>query len=432
VRLLPAAPEGPVDDIGVPRDSLPFELSVVMPCLNEEQTLPACIAAAQRGIAVLGLRGEVVVADNGSSDGSVELATRLGARVVSVWEKGYGAALRGGITAARGRYIVMGDADGSYDFALLGPFLKELQAGQALVMGNRFRGRIEPGAMPWKNRYIGNPVLTAIGRVMFRAKVGDFHCGLRAMTRELFDRLDLRATGMEFASEMVIKASLHGEAMTEVPITLHPDGRSRAPHLRPWRDGWRHLRFMLLFSPAWLFLLPGLVAFGGGLGVGAWLLGGSRKLGPLWLDIHTLLVAAVTLLVGHQLLVFGSFAKRFAVSEGLHPPTPTPRWLPRNAPWLEIGAFVGIALGLAGLLSMGLAVNTWRATGFKALEPRESMRQLIPGIVLAMLGVQTLFASFFLGVLSLKTRLRAGGNPESLIPPPLAAAAARAQSPLDR
>jgi hypothetical protein len=394
------------------------EITVVMPCLNEVQTLPACIAAAKRGIAAADVSGEILIADNGSSDGSREIAAQLGARVVRVGERGYGAAVRGGIAAARGRYVVMGDADGSYDFSRLGPFVDGLRGGAELVMGNRFRGRIEPGAMPWKNRYIGNPVLTLIGRVLFGAKVGDFHCGLRALTRELFERLDLRATGMELASEMVIKASLHGEPIAEVPITLHPDGRSRPPHLRPWRDGWRHLRFMLLFSPAWLFVAPGLVASLGGTALGAWLLGGSRRLGPLTLDIHTLLVAAVTVLVGHQLLVFGSFAKRFAVVEGLHPDTSWPSWLPRDAPWLEIGAIVGVLLCLAGLGSVGWAVDAWRDTGFAALEPRASMRRLIPGVVLAMLGVQTLFGSFFLGVLGLKHRLRAGGNRESLLPPP--------------
>lgn len=417
--MLPEPPDADADlGVRIPRDLAPVELSVVMPCLNEVRTLPGCIEAARRGIAAAGLAGEVVVADNGSTDGSVELARELGARVVNVHERGYGAALRGGITAARGRYVVMGDADGSYDFAALATLVEPLQSGHDLVMGNRFKGRIEPGAMPWKNRYIGNPALTTIGRVMFGAKVSDFHCGLRAFTRELFERLDLRATGMEFASEMVIKACLHGEAVTEVPITLYPDGRQRAPHLRPWRDGWRHLRFMLLFSPAWLFVGPGLLALVGGGALGSWLLTGSKKVGPLWLDIHTLLVAAVVVLVGHQLLIFGSFAKLFAVVEGLHPEKSLPRWWPRRAPWLEIGAIAGAALGLLGLLTIALTVGAWRAKGYSALEPRQSMRQLIPGVVLTMLGVQTLFGSFFLGVLGLKRRLRAGGNPESLMPPP--------------
>lgn len=425
--MLPAP--GPVTDLppllGIPRDTPSVELSVVMPCLNEESTLPACIAAAQRGIAQAQVAGEIVIADNGSTDASREVAARLGARVVQVRERGYGSAVRGGIAAARGRFIIMGDADSSYDFSALEPMLEELRAGADLVMGNRFSGRIEPGAMPWKNRYIGNPALSLIGRLLFGARVGDFHCGLRGLTRELFERLDLRATGMELASEMVIKASIHGGVIAEVPITLHPDGRSRAPHLRPWRDGWRHLRFMLLFSPNWLFMVPGLVAFFGGAGAGCWLLGGSRQVGPLWLGIHTLLVAAVTILVGHQLLIFGAFAKRFAVVEGLHPERPLPRWLPRGVPWLEIGALAGLLLCAAGLGIVGLAVETWRQRNFAALQPRESMRQLIPGLVLAMLGVQTLFGSFFLGVLGLKKQLRQGGNPESLIPP----APARGRAP---
>lgn len=415
--VLPPAAEGSDVAVSVPPVSAVVELSVVMPCLNEVITLPACIEAAKRGIAAAGVTGEIVIADNGSDDGSRELAAKLGARVVQIRERGYGAAVRGGIAAARGRYVVMGDADGSYDFASLEPFLERLRAGAELVMGNRFLGRIEPGAMPWKNRYIGNPSLTLVGRILFGAGVSDFHCGLRALTRELFERLDLRATGMELASEMVIKASLHGEAIDEVPITLRPDGRSRPPHLRPWRDGWRHLRFMLLFSPAWLFVAPGLIASLGGSGLALWLLGGSRRLGSLTLDIHTLLVAAVTILVGHQLLVFGSFAKRFAVVEGLHPDSSWPRWLPRGAPWLEIGAVAGVSLCLAGLATVGWAVDAWRDTGFAALQPRDSMRRLIPGVVLAMLGVQTLFGSFFLGVLGLKHRLRAGGNRESLMPP---------------
>lgn len=418
--MLPGAPDVEPEQepsFRIPQATPLVELSVVMPCLNEARTLPGCIDAALRGIAASGLAAEIVVADNGSTDGSVELASELGARVVRVHERGYGAALRGGITAARGRYIVMGDADGSYDFSALGALIEPLLSGHDLVMGNRFRGRIEPGAMPWKNRYIGNPVLTTIGRIMFGAKVSDFHCGLRAFTRDLFERLDLRATGMEFASEMVIKACLHGERVTEVPITLYPDGRDRPPHLRPWRDGWRHLRFMLLFSPSWLFVGPGLLALASGVGLGAWLLTGSKKVGPLWLDIHTLLVAAVVVLVGHQLLIFGSFAKLFAIVEGLHPAKRLPRWLPRRAPWLEIGAAAGVLLGALGVLVIALTVNGWRARGFSALEPRQSMRQLIPGVVLTMLGVQTLFGSFFLGVLGLKRRLRAGGNSESLIPP---------------
>ncbi|HTU24878.1 MAG TPA: glycosyltransferase family 2 protein, partial [Pirellulales bacterium] len=272
-------------------DAAQVELTVVMPCLNEAETIEVCIAKAQSAFAAHGLTAEVVIADNGSTDGSQALARRLGARVIHVERKGYGSALMGGIAAARGRYVIMGDADDSYDFTSIMPFVEELRAGQQLVMGNRFRGGIQPGAMKALHRYLGNPVLTGIGRLFFGSPCGDFHCGLRGFDKSAIQDLDLRTTGMEFASEMVVKATLGKLRVSEVPTTLAPDGRSRPPHLRSWRDGWRHLRFLLLYSPRWLFLLPGMALLLVGLLTGLWLLPGARTVGGIGLDVSTLMYA---------------------------------------------------------------------------------------------------------------------------------------------
>ena len=347
------------------------------------------------------MTGEVVVADNGSTDGSREIAREHGARLVDVAEKGYGSALRGGIAAARGTWVVMGDADDSYDFGDLAPFVERLRAGADLVMGNRFLGGIRPGAMPLKHRYLGNPVLTGIGRLFFGAPVGDFHCGLRAFRRAAFEAMDLRTTGMEFASEMVIKATMKGMRLAEVPTVLHRDGRSRPPHLRSWRDGWRHLRFMLLFSPRWLFLYPGLALLALGLALGLWLVPGPRRVAGLELDIHTLLVAGFLVLLGHLLVVFAVFTKAYAVTEGLHPPDP-PFQKALAAVNLERGLVAGALVALAGGALLLLAVLGWRRAGFGSLDPRATMRELIPAVVLLVLGLQTAFASFFLGVLTIK------------------------------
>src|SRR5471032_5927 len=296
------------------------EVSIVMPCLNEAETLAKCIRHAQSAIAKGGLAAEIIVADNGSSDGSQKIAEDLGARVVDVSRKGYGSALIAGIDAAQGSFIVMGDADDSYDFEAIGPLIDKLREGYDLVVGNRFMGGIEPGAMPWSHRWIGNPLLTFISRVFFHAPVGDTHCGLRAFKKDAYEKMRLRASGMEFASEMVIKASLKGMRITEVAVILRPDGRSRPPHLRTWRDGWRHLRFMLLFSPRWLFLYPGLALFAVGVILSAVLLGGPLQVGGLRLDIHTLLVAGFLSLLGYQLVLFALFTKIFAIRAGFHPP----------------------------------------------------------------------------------------------------------------
>src|ERR1700693_5080839 len=298
------------------------EVSIVMPCLNEAETLAKCIGHAQNAVKKGGFTAEIIVADNGSTDGSQLVARELGATVVDVPRRGYGRAPIGGMDAARGRFVVMGDADDSYDFEAIGPLIDKLREGYDLVVGNRFLGGIEPGAMPWSHRWVGNPVLTLISRVFFHAPVGDTHCGLRALRKDAYEKLRLRATGMEFASEMVIKASLKGMRITEVAVVLRPDGRSRPPHLRTWRDGWRHLRFMLLFSPRWLFLYPGLALFALGAILSALLVAGPVYVAGVRLDIHTLLVAGFLSLLGYQLVLFAVFTKSFAVRTGFHPPHP--------------------------------------------------------------------------------------------------------------
>jgi glycosyltransferase involved in cell wall biosynthesis len=382
-----------------------LELSIVMPCLNEVETLATCIHKAQRAIAKLGLAAEIIVADNGSTDGSQMVARELGVRVVDVARKGYGSALIGGIDAARGRFVIMGDADDSYDFGAIGLLLDRLREGNDLVMGNRFAGGIQEGAMVWSHRWVGNPALTFISRMLFRTPVGDMHCGLRGFRKDSYDRLRLRATGMEFASEMVIKASLQRMQIAEVPVTLSPDGRSRPPHLRTWRDGWRHLRFMLLFSPRWLFLYPGIALFGLGLVVGAILETGPQQVGAVQLDIHTLLLAGFACLIGYQLIVFAVFTKVFAMEQGFHPPNPAYRAMFRYVK-LETGLLLGALTVLAGLVGLVAAVVSWSAVDFGSLDPRLTMREVIPAAVLLTLGVQTVFASFFLSILGLESEDR--------------------------
>ncbi len=378
------------------------ELSVVMPCLNEAETLATCIRKARAALARLGVAGEVVVADNGSTDGSQEIAAREGARVVPVAEKGYGSALRGGIAAARGRYVIMGDADDSYDFSSLDAFLERLRAGDELVMGNRFRGGIKPGAMPFLHRYLGNPVLTAIGRLFFSCPAGDFHCGMRGFSKEAYDRLELQTTGMEFASEMVISATLRGLRVSEVPTILSKDGRSRPPHLRTWRDGWRHLRFMLLYSPDWLFLYPGLVLLLLGSLAGARLVASPWRVGSMVLDIHTLLVAGFLVVVGYQAVSFALFTKLFAAREGF---LPLDRWgRLAGSVGLEKGLVAGVLLTAAGLALLISAFAQWSGVRFGPLDPRATMREAIPAVTLSTLGLQTAFTSFLFSLLSLGRR----------------------------
>ena len=383
-----------------------LDLTILMPCLNEAETLERCILKAQRALKDLGLRGEVLIADNGSTDSSVDIAERNGARVVPIAEKGYGSALRGGIESARGKWVIMGDADDSYDFSRLAPFMEKLREGFDLVMGCRMPrggGTIMPGAMPWKHRWIGNPVLSLIGRIFFRCPAQDFHCGLRGFDKQACERMNLQTTGMEFASEMVIKATLHGLKISEVPITLHKDGRSRPPHLRSWRDGWRHLRFMLLFSPRWLFLFPGLLLMVVGLGVGIWLFPGPQRVGNVVLDVHTLLYAVVAVLLGFQAVIFSVFTKVFAISEGLLPADPRMDRVFRIAT-LEVGLACGALLILLGLGGSLQAVYQWGASQFGPLQPSVTLRTILPSMLAFMLGSQIVFSSFFLSVLGLKRR----------------------------
>ncbi len=383
-----------------PKESGP-ELSIVMPCLDEAETLEVCIRKAQGCLDAHGIAGEVVIADNGSSDGSQEIARRAGARVVDVDARGYGAALSGGIAAARGRFVIMGDADDSYDFSDLMPFVEKLREGYQLVMGNRFRGGIAPGAMPALHRYLGNPVLTGIGRLFFGSPSRDFHCGLRGFSKEAILALDLRTTGMEFASEMVVKANLHGLRIFEVPTTLSPDGRTRAPHLRSWRDGWRHLRFLLLYSPRWLFLLPGLVLMVVGLGVGVWILPAPRVVGNIGFDVHTLLYGAGAVAVGFQSVIFAVFTKVYATQTGLLPEdSRLNRWM--RVVTLEVGLAVGLALLAAGLAGTTLAVARWGQRSFGSLDATQTLRLVIPSVLALIIGFQTVLSSFFLSILGLR------------------------------
>ena len=379
------------------------ELSIVMPCLNEAETLRTCIEMAHRYLARSGVNGEIVIGDNGSNDGSQELATSLGARVIDVPISGYGAALYGAVNAARGRYCIMGDSDASYDFEHLESFVEKLREGYDLVMGNRFKGGIMPGAMPWKNRYLGNPILSSIGRLFFDSQIGDFHCGIRGFSKKAFDSLDLRTTGMEFASEMVIKAQLKGLKIAEVPTVLSPDGRSRGPHLRPYRDGWRHLRFMLLHSPRWLFLYPGGFLMVLGLAGSVWLLPGPKEINGIRFDVHTLLYAFASVLLGFQLSAFAIFTKIFAISEGLLPADPR---LDRAFRYitLESGLALGgllIAIGIAGSV---FAVTGWSRQGFGDLDAGHMLRIVMPSVFSLTLGVQVVCSSFFLSILGLRRR----------------------------
>jgi glycosyltransferase involved in cell wall biosynthesis len=376
------------------------ELTIVMPCLNEALTLARCIRKARSFLETSGVRGEIVIGDNGSIDGSQEIARRHGARVVDVPIRGYGAAVQAASLSARGRFIIMGDSDDSYDFENLMPFVEKLREGYDLVMGNRFTGCIEPGAMPWKNRMIGNPVLSGIGRLFFRTAARDLHCGIRGYSMAALKRMDLRTTGMEFASEMVIKAALLGMRMIEVPATLAKDGRDRPPHLRPWRDGWRHLRFMLLYSPRWLFLYPGAACMLAGLVAGLSLLRGPIHVGRVTLDVHTLFFAGIAVLIGYQAILFATFSKIFAANSGLIPQN---RLLDRLFDYftLEVGLVVGGALLAMGLTGSAYSFMLWNRQSFGEMDPHHLLRVIIPSGVCLALGIQTILSSFFLSVLGL-------------------------------
>jgi hypothetical protein len=392
------------------------EVSIVMPCLNEAGTLGECIRAAFDGLDSLSVSGEVVVADNGSSDGSVEIARGLGARVVHVANRGYGAALIGGIAAARGEFVIMGDADGTYDFRELGPFVEKLRSGSDLVMGNRFAGGIEEGAMPWLSRRIGNPALTGLGRLFFRSPVADFHCGLRGFRKDAIVGLDLQTTGMEFASEMVVKATLGGLRVAEVPTTLSRGDASRRSHLRPWRDGWRHLRFLLIYSPRWLFLYPGLLLMGLGLAATLWLLPGPRRVGQVSFDIQTLLYASMAIVIGFQAVLFSVLGKVFAWQEGLLPAGERFRRLFRYVT-LEVGIAVGALLIVAGAGLSIYAFVRWSVVSFGELDASRAFRIVIPALTALILGAQILLASFFLSLLGIGRHRADGPGPEPATPP---------------
>lgn len=376
-----------------------------MPCLNEARTLPACIAKARRFLETHGIVGEVIVADNGSDDGSARLAQQLGASVVTVSTRGYGAALAGGIAAAQGEYIIMADSDDSYDLGALEPFLRKLREGHHLVIGNRFAGGIQRGAMPPLHRYLGNPFLTRLGQLLFKSRCGDFYCGLRGARKEAIERMQLQCTGMEFALEMLVKATLFGMSVAEVPTTLAPDGRGRPPHLRSWRDGWRSLRFFLLFCPKWLFWYPGLILTLVGATSGLWLLPGPRTVGGITFDVHSLLYSAAAIVLGYQAMTFAVFAKYLATSAGLHPPHPGfERMIGPTT--LEVGLIGGTALALAGLAGAVAAFSRWMRGGFGDLDPFSEMRYVIPSVLAMMLGCQTVFSSFFMGLLQMQRQQR--------------------------
>lgn len=409
------------------------EVSVVMPCLNEARTLAACIEQIQETFREHNISGEIIVADNGSKDGSQSIAEHLGARVVHVSSRGYGSALAGGISAAAGKFVIMGDSDCSYDFGHIPRLLEKLRESNDLVMGNRFSGGIQPGAMNALHKYVGNPILTGIGRLFFNAPCRDFHCGLRGFSKEAFERMDLCTTGMEFASEMVVKAALFKMRIAEVPTTLSPDGRDRPPHLRSWHDGWRHLRFLLLYSPRWLFLYPGLAMMILGLITGLLLLPGPKSIGTVQFDINTLLYAAMAILLGFQSVTFAFFSKVFAISEGLLPGDTRLNQLFRYVT-LEVGLVISFVLILAGFGATCLAVSSWSAAHFGALDPEHALRLVIPAVLSLTLGFEVMFASFFLSVLGMKRKnaVVPGGDLQDAVPQKEAAECASGKTELGR
>ena len=389
-----------------PRKASAPEVSVVIPCLNEADTLEACIAKAQRALGEHRINGEIIVADNGSTDGSQAIATRMGTRLVYVEAKGYGNALMGGIAAARGRFVIMGDADDSYDFLQLPRFVDKLREGFGLVQGCRLPsggGTVLPGAMPFLHRWWGNPMFSRMARGMFHTAIHDVYCGMRGFTKDLYDRLDQRCTGMEFATEMIIKASMFGEKVAEVPITLHPDGRkSHTPHLKTFRDGWRTLRFFLMYCPRWLFTIPGgVLVFLGMVGYAVAMPG--LRLGGVAFDAHTLLFASLAILCGYQSILFSIFTKTFAINEGLIPEDPE---LARffKLVNLERGLILSAATVVVGIILLAAAINQWRLASFGTLDYAQTMRLVVPGVTLTALGFQTILSSFFVSILGMSRR----------------------------
>jgi glycosyltransferase involved in cell wall biosynthesis len=380
-----------------------YELTILMPCLNEKETLGTCIRKARASIENNKLNAEILIADNGSTDGSQEIAASEGARVIHVRRRGYGNALLAGILEAQGKYVIMADADDSYDLSDVTPFVEKLREGYDLVMGNRFQGEIAAGAMPFLHRYLGTPVLTMLSRIFFRTPCGDVNCGMRGFRKEAVERLSLRSPGMEFASEMLVKSALFGLRIAEIPTSLARDGRSTPPHLRTWRDGWRHLRFMLLYSPRWLFLYPGFVLMLLGLLSTLWLLPGGRHVGRFGLDVGTLIYSAITVFIGYQVVTFAVFAKIFAITQGLLPPDQKLNHLFRFVN-LETGLILGALMALAGLGISVASVAVWSSHDFGALDPVKMIRLIVPGGILLTLGFQTIFSSFFLSVLGMARR----------------------------
>jgi hypothetical protein len=382
-----------------------IEVSVVMPCLNEALTVGTCVSKAVATLKRLGVAGEVIVSDNGSTDGSQELARADGARVIHADRRGYGAALQAGIAGAKGRYIIMGDADDSYDFTALEPFIERLRAGDDLVMGNRFKGGIKPGAMPWHHRYIGNPILTGILNLFFHTGIRDAHCGLRGFRKDAYERLNLRTTGMEFASEMVVKAALNKQKVSEVPTILSPDGRDRPPHLRSFRDGWRHLRFLLLMCPLWLYLIPAGLLLAGGLGLMAWLTPGPQAVGGVVLDLHTMLLGMLCLFLGYQMLWLGAYAKIHGWING-QLPSDTFSLRVFDQVNLERGLLAGGALLLTGLGLCIWLICEWWGVNLGPLDLAVTMRYALWGFTTMVLGVQTIFCSFFLSMMGMTERAK--------------------------
>ncbi|HWA21443.1 MAG TPA: glycosyltransferase [Caulobacterales bacterium] len=391
-----------ITDTAPAADQAGLELTILMPCLNEAETLDVCVRKARGYLARAGVKGEVLIADNGSTDGSQEIARKAGARVVDIPARGYGAALLGGIAAARGRYVIMGDADDSYDFETLGPFIERLRAGDELVMGNRFRGGIKPGAMPPLHRYLGNPVLSFLGRLFFHIPIGDFHCGLRGFSKASIDRLGLKSTGMEFASEMVVKASLNKLKISEVPTTLSKDGRTRAPHLKTWRDGWRHLRFLLLHSPRWLFFYPGVLLIAMGLlGVAA-LAPGALEVRPgIRLSTHTLAASCFAIIIGSQLMLFSFVARRYALIEGI---LPEPRNLGNLLSGLTLERLLQVSLlfVLIGIGGAGWALLYWASLNFGEISYNLVLRVLLISLTAIVVGVQMAASAFLASVFNLR------------------------------
>ncbi|WP_353643900.1 glycosyltransferase family 2 protein [Mesorhizobium sp. WSM2239] len=395
-----------------------LELTILMPCLNEAETIAVCIGKAQGFLRKAGISGEVLIADNGSTDGSQQIANELGARVVPVPQKGYGAALLGGIAAARGRYVVMGDADDSYDFGELDAFLSRLRGGAELVMGNRFKGGIETGAMPVLHRYLGNPVLSYLGRLFFRIDLGDFHCGLRGFNTASIRGLNLRTTGMEFASEMVVRSALAGLRTEEVPTTLKPDGRSRPPHLKTWRDGWRHLKFLLMYNPRWLFVIPGLSLCGLGVLLSMLLFFGPLHLADnLSLDLNTFVAACFMIVTGVQLVTFGILSRYYAEITGILPSNTRSDWLMRHISTDRLAAKAGILL-LAGAMFFGYAIFSWASFGFGPLPDPEIPRVVVLGLTLIVIALQVFFSAFLLGVLEIPVKRRSENGADKILDAP--------------